>query len=156
MNIRVWNANTRQELLRIQVPNLVCNCICFSMDGKSILSGWDDGKIRSFLPISGKMLWAINDAHNHGCTSIAITNDNKRLVSGGMEGEVRIWKLSKQTQIMDASLKEHRARVNSIIIKENDDHAVSASNDGSCIVWDIRSYHRINCVFDATMFKQVL
>merc|ERR1711959_763424 len=26
-DIRIWNAKLRQELLRIQVPNLVCNCI---------------------------------------------------------------------------------------------------------------------------------
>lgn len=54
-NIRVWNSKTRQELLRVQVPNLECHCICFSSNGKHIISGWSDGKIRSFLPISGKL-----------------------------------------------------------------------------------------------------
>jgi WD40 repeat protein len=54
-NIRVWNAKTRQELLRVQVPNLECFCLCFSANGKHIISGWSDGKIRSFLPISGKL-----------------------------------------------------------------------------------------------------
>ena len=38
-DIRVWNSKNRQELLRIQVPNLECNCIVFSQDGHSILSG---------------------------------------------------------------------------------------------------------------------
>lgn len=49
-DIRVWNAKNRQELLRIQVPNLECHCIGFMQDGKSIISGWNDGKIRGFLP----------------------------------------------------------------------------------------------------------
>ena len=27
-----------------------CNCVEFMSDGKSVVSGWTDGKIRSFLP----------------------------------------------------------------------------------------------------------
>ena len=38
-------------------------------------------------------MYAINDAHLHGVTSIALTSDNQRVVSGGSEGEVRIFKL---------------------------------------------------------------
>jgi cilia- and flagella-associated protein 52 len=34
-----------------------------------------------------------------------------RIISGGNEGEVRVWKIGKQTQIMEASMKEHRGRV---------------------------------------------
>jgi len=74
-DIRVWNANTRQELLRIEVPGLECNTVCFMADGKTILSGWSDGKIRAFLPQSGKLFYAINDAHNHGVTSLQSTHD---------------------------------------------------------------------------------
>ena len=90
-DIRVWNATTRQELLRIEVPGLECFAVKFMNDGRSILSGWNDGKIRAFLPQSGRLLYAVNDAHNHGVTALAPTNDCTRIVSGGMEGEVRIW-----------------------------------------------------------------
>ena len=62
-DIRLWNAYSRQELLRIQVPNLVCNCVQVAPDGASIISGWSDGKIRSFLPESGKLKFVITDAH---------------------------------------------------------------------------------------------
>lgn len=74
-DIRVWNAKTRQELLRIEVPGLECYSVKFMSDGKSILSGWNDGKIRAFLPQSGKLFYAINDAHNHGVTSLMPTHD---------------------------------------------------------------------------------
>lgn len=96
-DIRVWNATTRQELLRIEVPGLECHCTSFMSDGKSIVSGWNDGKIRAFLPQSGKLFYAINDAHNHGVTALAPTNDCNYIVSGGMEGEVRIWRIGRQT-----------------------------------------------------------
>lgn len=72
-DIRVWNMKTRQELLRIEVPGLECFSVQFMADGKSIISGWNDGKIRAFLPQSGKLFYAINDAHNHGVTALAPT-----------------------------------------------------------------------------------
>lgn len=155
-DIRVWNATTRQELLRIEVPGLECYCVYFMADGKSILSGWNDGKIRAFLPQSGKLFYAINDAHNHGVTALAPTNDCSRVISGGMEGEVRIWRIGRQTQVMEASLKEHRGRVADIKINKADSQAVSASYDGSCIIWDIVTHTRIMCLFESTMFKQVV
>lgn len=43
------------------------------------------------------------------------------------------------SQSMEASLKEHRGRVNKVIISGEDEYAVSASNDGSTIVWDLRT-----------------
>jgi WD40 repeat protein len=155
-DIRVWNASTRQELLRIQVPNLECYCLDFMPDGRSIVSGWSDGKIRAFLPQSGKLLYVINDAHKNGVTAMGVTSDCGRIVSGGMEGEVRVWNIGRQTQTMDASLKEHRGRVWCIKVKGDNSAAVSASSDGSCIVWDLTTKTRSLCVFEKTVFKSLV
>jgi len=75
------------------VPNLECFCVGFTFDGKSIISGWNDGKIRTFMPQSGRLQYVINDAHHHGVTALTSTSDCQRLVSGGMEGEVRVWRI---------------------------------------------------------------
>ncbi len=56
-------------------------------DGKSIISGWSDGKIRAFGPQSGKLLYTINDAHQKAVTAIAATSDSARILSGGAEGK---------------------------------------------------------------------
>ena len=155
-DIRIWNSKTRQEMLRIHVPNLECFCIGFMRDGKTIFSGWHDGKIRSFLPQSGKLLFCINDAHVNGVTAITTTSDNQKIISGGMNGEIRIWKINKQSQIMESSLKEHRGRVWSIQVNSLNDRAISASADGSCIIWDLKNFTRLACMFENTMFKQLV
>jgi len=155
-DIRVWNASTRQELLRIQVPNMECYCLDFMRDGRSIASGWSDGKVRAFLPQSGKLLYAISDAHRNGVTALATTSDCGRIVTGGMEGEVRVWRIGRQTQTMDVSLKEHRGQVWCVRIKADDSQAVTASSDGSCIVWDLSSKTRSLCLFESTMFKSLV
>jgi WD40 repeat protein len=153
--VRIWNSRSRQELLRIQVPNLECHCVDFMRDGKSVVTGWSDGKIRAFLPQSGRLMYVINDAHKNGVTAICCTSDCAKIVSGGMEGEVRVWKVLRQTQVMEVSLKEHRGRVWCIRLKEDNSLAVSASSDGSCIVWDLNTKTRSLCLFESTMFKNL-
>lgn len=43
----------------------ICNAIDLMSDGKSLISGWSDGKIRAFLPQSGKLFYCINEAHKN-------------------------------------------------------------------------------------------
>lgn len=133
-----------------------CFCADFMRDGKSIVSGWSDGKVRAFLPQSGRLMYVVNDAHKNGVTAMATTSDCTKIVSGGMEGEVRIWKIGPQTQTMEASLKEHRGRVWCIRLRKDDTQAVSSSSDGSCIIWDLTTHTRALCLFESTMFKNIV
>jgi len=155
-DIRVWNASTRNELLRIQVPNLSCLCVCFAPDGKSIISGWNDGKIRAFKPQSGKLAYSINDAHLNGVTAIATTSDGRMIVSGGEGGQVRVWAIERNVQTMVASMKEHKGRINSIRINGDDSECVTASNDGSCIIWSLQRFVRVSALFASTQFRSVV
>jgi WD40 repeat protein len=172
-DIRIWHAQTMSELLRVQVPNQECNCLAFMPSGNAIVSGWNDGKIRSFLPQSGGLQYVINEAHRltgvgnssggvvpkNGVTSICPSNDCKRLLSGGADGQVRVWAISKNTQVMIASMKEHKGPVYAISIKKDDSECVSASADGSCITWSLTDQHpfvRIDALFAANFFKSVV
>jgi len=171
-DIRVWHATTLSELLRLQVPNQECNCIAFLPSGAAIVSGWNDGKIRSFLPQSGALEYVINEAHRltgvgnssggvvpkNGVTAVCPSNDCKRLLSGGADGQVRVWAISKGVQVMVASMKEHKGPIYAISIKSDDTECVSASADGSCITWSLTDQHpfvRINALFAANFFKSV-
>mmetsp|Transcript_24667 Transcript_24667/g.53859 ORF Transcript_24667/g.53859 Transcript_24667/m.53859 type:complete len:640 (-) Transcript_24667:151-2070(-) len=168
--IRVWHGRSTNELMRVQVPNLECNCLAFPRDGTAILSGWSDGKIRSFGPQSGNLKYVINEAHQltgvgnssggvvpkNGVTSICPTHDGKKLVSGGADGKVRVWAVSKGQQVMLASMQEHKGPISSIVVNEDDSMCVSASADGSCIVWQLAGmmpYVRQSALFAANFFK---
>lgn len=53
-------------------------------------------------------------------------------------------------------MKEHKGPVNSLELRANDAECVSASSDGSCIVWDLNRFTRANSLFASTFFKAVL
>jgi len=60
-------------------------------DGKSIVSGWSDGKVRAFLPQSGKIFYVIQDAHKAPISALTTSVDCAKLVTGDEAGEVRLW-----------------------------------------------------------------
>ena len=77
--------------------------------------GWSDGKIRAFGPESGRLIYTINDANKGGVTALAVTGNlnergDFRIVSGGVDGQVRVWKITKNTQNLEHALKEHKGR----------------------------------------------
>ena len=152
-DVRVWHINEARELLRIRVPNVECLSVAFMPDGGSIISGWNDGKIRAFAPQSGRLLYTINDAHPHGVTCLLGSSDCTRIVSGGKEGNVRVWRIGPESQTMLASMKEHKGPVNCLALRANDSECVSASSDGSAIIWDLTRYIRGGALTANTFFK---
>ncbi|NXP53259.1 CFA52 protein, partial [Heliornis fulica] len=154
-DIRVWYIPESRELLRIVIPNVTCNAIEIMKDGKSIISACNDGKIRAFTPETGQPVYVINHAHSLGVTAIAATSDCKRIVSGGGEGQVRVWEISEKTQKLGEILKEHLSAVSCIMIKKDDRECVTASLDGTCIIWDIVRFIRKQIIIANTLFKCV-
>ncbi|KAJ3226356.1 Cilia- and flagella-associated protein 52 [Clydaea vesicula] len=159
-DVRIWNLNTCQELLRVAVPNLECKCITFKKDGTSLISGWNDGKIRAFGPQSGRLQYEINDAHKKCVTALAVTDPfNSRgefnIVSGGEDGQVRVWKITKSVQTLQNAMKEHKGTVTCIRIRKNNLECVSSSSDGSCIIWDLTRFVRNQVLFAPSFFKAV-
>ena len=73
-----------------------------------IFIAWDDGKIRVYTPQTGKLKYTIHDAHSKGVTALATTSTSQRIISGGGEGQVRVWDVSDKEQKMRDAMKEHK------------------------------------------------
>ncbi|KAJ0177488.1 hypothetical protein K1T71_007497 [Dendrolimus kikuchii] len=154
-DVRVWCLETCQELLRIVVPNFICSAVLFASDGKSIVSAWNDGNIRAFTPLTGRLIYCIYNTHNKGTSALSMTRDGKTLISGGCEGQVRIWDIKPECQSLKKVLKEHKSPVSAIQVSPNDTEAVSAGTDGSCIIWDLISLSRRQVMYANTLFMCV-
>nr|XP_046167267.1 cilia- and flagella-associated protein 52-like [Oncorhynchus gorbuscha] len=154
-DIRVWHAETSKELLRFSVPNMSCNALDFMIDGHSIISAWNDGKIRVFAPETGRAMLVIPNAHSMGVTAITGTRDCKRIISGGGEGQVRVWEILQGCPWLIETMKEHKVTITSIKIKSNDKECVTASSGGACIIWDLVHFVRNQMVLANTLFSSV-
>ncbi|KAL8272254.1 hypothetical protein Esti_003810 [Eimeria stiedai] len=152
-DIRVWSAETCKELLRIQLHGLECLCVAFAPDGSSIVSGWNDGKIRSFTPETGRLIFCIDQAHKDGVTAVGVTSEGSRIASGGVSGQFRVWKLHKGSQELIASRKEHRGKICCLRLRRKSMHALTAAEDGTIIVWDMTTYTSILSINESTIFR---
>ena len=50
--------------------------------------------------------------------------------------------INKKVQSLKESMKEHKGPLTSIRVKSNDKECVSASADGTCIIWDLIRFVR--------------
>lgn len=66
-------------------------------------------------------MYTIHDAHNKGVTALACTSDSRTVVSGGGEGQVRVWEVNRLGQHMKTALKEHTGTVTCIKLRTNDE-----------------------------------
>jgi WD40 repeat protein len=95
-------------------------------------------------------MFNIEDGHNLGVTALACMTKPRdatfKLVTGGGDGQVRVWSVrktcttsGKETYVynLDVTMKEHKALVSFIKLKNDDMECVSASSDGTCIIWDL-------------------
>ena len=85
---------------------------------------------------TGDILWLIESAHADGVTSIAISHNNRFVLTGGYHGEVRLWELRSRELI--SHLKEHSQRITSICIFDDDTAAMTSSRDRCIMQWDLR------------------
>ena len=113
--IRIFSAKSLTELLQIKLESEVeglttANCIEFMADGKSIVTGWSDGKVRAFLPQSGRLLYVIDSAHSmkptksrelppsqdfkdskSGVICLAVNQYSDQILTGGFDASVSLW-----------------------------------------------------------------
>nr|XP_014094742.1 cilia- and flagella-associated protein 52 [Bactrocera oleae] len=151
-SIRIWSIGRLQEILRIMVYNFKCVSLQFTNDGSSIVSAWNDGVIRAFTPITGRLIYAIPNAHNKGCNALRVSSTGRLLVTGGVEGQVRVWKIEPYRQSLIGVLKDHSGPISSLDFNHLDTEIISACVDGSCVIWDVNRMTRKFVVTSNTQF----
>mmetsp|Transcript_34624 Transcript_34624/g.98553 ORF Transcript_34624/g.98553 Transcript_34624/m.98553 type:complete len:614 (-) Transcript_34624:94-1935(-) len=106
-----------------------------------IVAGCNDGRLMAFDTQQGQNLWHVDNAHKGGVTTAMLSSNVRFVLTGGAEGELRIWEL--KTRDMASHLKEHSARVTEVQVFPNDQYAISCSRDRCLLTWDLRQQKRL-------------
>ncbi|KAK2514712.1 hypothetical protein Q9233_014868 [Columba guinea] len=146
-DIRVWYTPERLERLRITVPNVTCHAVEVMRDGMVIVSVECRGEqTLQCLALVGQDVQGVKDQGLKAERILLLPAQGK---------EVRIWNTGEKTQKLREVLKEHRGAVSCIKINKNDKEGVTASLDGTCVIWDLVRYVRKQMILDNTLFKCV-
>jgi len=104
------------------------------IDGKHVVSGADEGKIRC---------WRIEDGKEVGrpmyaggaVLSIAVSQDGKWVVSGTMIGRVTVWNIESHSKVTEFTA--HRNFVRAVDISPNATKIATGSIDKTACVWSL-------------------
>lgn len=91
--IRVWNAEAGTIAFVLHDHSNWVNELAFHPNGKYLLSASDDRAIKVMDLNKRRCLRSLDDAHEHFVTSLSIVGHISRLVSGGVDCQVRVWEL---------------------------------------------------------------
>ncbi len=93
--IKLWDAETWELIDTYDTFKAIgINVATFSFLGKVITTGLNDGSLMLLNVENGKKLGQFK-AHDGWVEALAVSPDGKKLVSGGLDGKVKIWKLDK-------------------------------------------------------------
>lgn len=138
---RIWDAETGELVHTLRetgensggvVAFYMVRSVAFSRDGKRIVSGGGDSKIRIRNVETGQVERVFeghdDGVHGTGVRSVAFSPDGKRIVSGGGDATTRIW--NAKTGELVHTLSGHQNSVNSVAFSPDGKRIVSGGGDG--------------------------
>ena len=138
--IRRWSIGTPETVTVLQGHvDAVMGLVVFDDGARLASCSANEGPptIRLWDTATHKLLRVIKDEGNTGVYSIAVNRNGDRLVSGGEDGMVKVWNITKGERLM--ALAGHYDRVNSVQITPDGRLAVSCSNDKTVKIWNLET-----------------
>jgi WD40 repeat protein len=108
--------------------------VSYAPDGRTALSGSQDGTIRSWEVQAGRQIRAFK-GHEDAVLSLRYSLDGRRVLSGGDDGTVRLWNADTGKELKRLTGLKH---VHSVAFLGDGRHAASG-DDTSLRLWDLET-----------------
>ena len=121
------------EVIRIdaQVETWAVACL---VDGKHIVSGGEEGKIRRWRIEDGQEVGTPMDAKSP-VLDIAVSQDGKWVVSGARSGSVAVWSAKSHSKVTE--FKAHDSAVCAVDVSPDATKIATGSDDNTACVWSV-------------------
>ncbi len=89
-SVKMWDAETLQEVLTLNGHAGTVLCVSFSPDGRRIASGSEDRTVEVWNISTGQEVLTLEEHTSH-VFSVSFSPDGKRLASASDDGTVKVW-----------------------------------------------------------------
>ncbi|KAL9029443.1 MAG: hypothetical protein Q9196_002318 [Gyalolechia fulgens] len=132
-----WDLESGLRIRRHEGHDEVINCLDVSKRGEELLvSGSDDGYICIWDPRQKRSIDEIST--DFPITSIALAEAGNELYSGGIDNDIKVWDMRKQSVVY--SMSGHTDTVTSLQPSPDAQTLLSYSHDGTARTWDVRPF----------------
>src|SRR5262249_18410389 len=92
--VRLWDATTLKEKLKLTVSDQACDGVSYTPDGKRLVTaGWGSDKaVKVWDATTGKQLRRY-DGHTGSVINVAGPPDGSHFVSAGTDAPIGLWRL---------------------------------------------------------------
>ena len=153
--IRIWNTSTGEIVYLLRghkeykggdKKTHSIQSLCYSSDGKYIVSGGYDKTVILWNASTGKIVRILKEgsgkeAHSSGIKSVCYSPCGKYVISGHENGIINLWEASTGKTIY--AIKEHKSAVLSLSFCLCGGYVASGSADGTVKIWKIPSIHEL-------------
>jgi hypothetical protein len=108
--------------------------VAFAPDGRTALSGSQDGTLKLWDIATGKEIRTFT-GHSNWVTSVAFAPDGRTALSGSYDNTLKLWEVAAGKEIR--TFTGHSGEVESVAFAPDGRSALSGSRDGSLKLWDL-------------------
>ncbi|KAF9223459.1 WD40 repeat-like protein [Gyrodon lividus] len=123
----------------LQGHSSVVTCLAFNPNGRQLVTGSYDRRIRWWDLQSGEPAGPLLWDHRVSVLALAVSPDGERFASGGGDDRVLLWDTATQVVVAEPT-HAHTNRVNSLCFSPDGAQLVSSSV-GNVKIWDAASLH---------------
>jgi WD40 repeat protein len=132
--VRVWDRASGQLLRTLETGSGPVRGVAVSPDNELIIAA--NGAAVLVFQLATKPIPPAN-GHSERVLAIAVTTDNRTIVSGSMDNTVRIWDLASGQLVR--TLEGHSGGVDTVAVSRDNKVIVSGSRDRTVRIWELAS-----------------
>lgn len=131
--VTLWNASTGLPRHVVQLKSGV-SCLAFNADGQVLAAG-GEALVYLLNPENGEVQKTFS-GHAGRVSSVAVSPDGRTIISGGLDGALRMWSTGGLTSRFRPSLETRRVNYIWSVAFSPDGRWLAAGADSTLLVWD--------------------
>jgi len=141
--VKIWNAETGQEMLRLRGASISMESCHYSPDGTRLVAGTRDGKVIVWDTTSGSEVWTIR-AHDRPVPCCRFSHDGNRIVSASWDSRVKLLDAGTGDELF--TIDAHKGDACWAEFSSDDTGLISVGGDGLLKWWDASTGREVRSV----------